>query len=104
MLQISLVKVFTFEKSTYVGVSWSAATCKWVVKRTANGKEQHGGYFADELEAARRSDMVAKETGNTGKLNFPSAEEVRKNPRKRKKSSPQKPRKRRRRGAQKKVT
>lgn len=97
-----------FEKSSYVGVSWRAARSKWQVYRTANGKVQHGGDFADELEAARRSDEFAKEIGSNGRLNFPNAESVRKkevkNPRKRKKSPPQNPRKRQRRSGQKKVT
>ena len=97
-----------FEKSTYVGVSWHSHVGKWYVTRYGNGKGQHGGLFADELEAARRSDEFAKEIGCTGRLNFPNAEDVRKkevkNSRKRKKSTPQIPRKRQRRSGQKNVS
>ena len=76
------------------------------MRRVKDGKTKQGGYFTDELEAAKESDRILKEIGGRGKLNFPDPEsdesdrkkEV-KNPRKRKISTPEKKRKRQRRTA-----
>lgn len=93
------------KKSTYVGVSWTNTFGKWEVRRSANGKSHFGGLFSNELEAARKSDELAKEIGNTRKLNFPESEEEQKGKsRKWKKASNQKSRKRKRATSPKRKT
>lgn len=46
--------------SFYKGVSWKSSLNKWVAQIQINGKKQHLGYFADELEAAKVYNAFAK--------------------------------------------
>lgn len=46
------------KRSQYVGVTWCKNLGKWQVSRTINGKSKNGGYFIDEVEAAKRSDEL----------------------------------------------
>lgn len=63
--------------SKYRGVSWASLRSKWVVfikwGGTKNQKRKGGGYFDNEIDAARRYDELAKEKhGEFANLNFPS--------------------------------
>ena len=49
--------------SKYRFVSWSKILKKWRVRVQADGKTIHGGYFEDEIEAARAADVLAEKHG-----------------------------------------
>jgi len=74
-------------QSIYAGVSWYMPLSKWSANRHGRGKNHFGGYFSDELQAARRSDELLQELGSNGRLNFTDEYSV---PRSRKKSTNQK--------------
>lgn len=63
------------KRSQYVGVTWCKNLRKWQVSRTINGKSKNGGYFLNEVEAARRSDELVHLHANPNSnlaLNFPN--------------------------------
>lgn len=61
--------------SKYRGVCWYARRSKWMVRIKINGRPRFLGYFADEEEAARRFDAVARaEWGVYACLNFPEGQ------------------------------
>ena len=47
--------------SGFVGVTWSARTHMWHVQRWCKGVRIDGGYFDDEIEAARQSNRLVAE-------------------------------------------
>ena len=50
--------------SQYFGVSWSKETAKWRVQLSIKGeKPKEGGYFKDELDAAKRVNQLCAEFG-----------------------------------------
>merc|ERR1712034_85219 len=50
--------------SQYKGVTWHKRCKKWYVAlRSKNGKLKFGGYFSDELDAAKRVNQFCKELG-----------------------------------------
>ncbi len=49
--------------SKYRFVCQSSNANKWLVQLFANGKKIYGGYFADEIEAARAADVLAEKHG-----------------------------------------
>jgi D-serine deaminase-like pyridoxal phosphate-dependent protein len=49
--------------SRFVGVSWNRQYQKWWAKVTAEGKRYDLGFFADEVEAARAYNAVARKFG-----------------------------------------
>ncbi|UCC99622.1 MAG: hypothetical protein JSW66_06995, partial [Phycisphaerales bacterium] len=59
-------------KTAYTGISWKKDVKKWRVRLTVNGQRQTFGYYADEVEAARAYDRLAKKyRGEFAVLNFP---------------------------------
>ena len=77
--QVAADKLLRGRKSSYVGVSWSAASAKWHVSIKHWGEKRSLGYFpADqEKQAAERYDEEARRLrGVEAKLNFPRAGEV----------------------------
>jgi hypothetical protein len=59
-------------KTRYHGISWKKDVKKWRVRLTINGRRQTFGYYADEVEAAKAYDRVAKKhRGQFAALNFP---------------------------------
>lgn len=58
--------------SGFKGVSWKAASKKWVARIKTHGKATHLGYFSTPQEAARAYDAAARELhGEFARLNFP---------------------------------
>lgn len=58
--------------SKYLGVSWHAPTKTWHMRYTVDGVRHSGGYFHDEIEAAKAYDtIVSKIPGLKHELNFP---------------------------------
>lgn len=58
--------------SQFKGVTWRAALNKWVARFAFDNKVRQIGYFADEIEAARAYDAVARDAfGDFAWLNFP---------------------------------
>ena len=55
------------KRSEYFGVHWSKSQKKWQASRTLIGKTINGGYFEDELDAAKRSDALVEQYGPTSK-------------------------------------
>ena len=59
-------------KTSYNGIRWDRNKEKWQVRLTINGRRKSFGYYADELEAARAYDRIAKKyRGEYAFLNFP---------------------------------
>ena len=68
-----------FETSAYYGVYWDKHAQKWHAQRCSQGKNYFGGLFSTELEAAKKSDELArKHSGDRATLNFPTESEKRK--------------------------
>lgn len=62
-------------KTRYNGIRWDHNKGKWQVRLTINGRRASFGYYADETEAAKAYDRVAKEyRGEYASLNFPKEE------------------------------
>ena len=60
-----------FETSAYYGVYWDKHAQKWHAQRCSQGKNYFGGLFSTELEAAKKSDELArKHLGVVSSLNF----------------------------------
>jgi hypothetical protein len=60
--------------SRFKGVSWSARKKKWLVQFRCNRQYRFGGYFPDELEAAKAYDAaIVPMAGEFARLNFPKA-------------------------------
>lgn len=58
-------------KSRYNGIRWDKNREKWQVRLTINGRRESFGYYADEIEAAKAYDRVAKKyRGEYAFLNF----------------------------------
>ena len=52
---------------------------KWEAQRHSQGKKYYGGHFSSELEAAKKSDELArKHLGFVPSLNFPTKSEKKK--------------------------
>ena len=50
--------------SKYKGVSWHAKRGKWYAQLTGKGQiQKYGGYFNDELDAAKRVNQLCAELG-----------------------------------------
>jgi len=49
--------------SKYRFVCWASHANKWLVQLFANGKNIYGGYFDNEIEAARAADVLAEGLG-----------------------------------------
>lgn len=49
--------------SKYRFVCWNKINKRWHVQLFVNGKRIHGGYFEDEIEAARAADVLAEKLG-----------------------------------------
>ena len=59
-------------KTRYNGIRWDKNREKWQVRLTINGRRESFGYYADETEAAKAYDRVAREhRGEYACLNFP---------------------------------
>jgi len=59
-------------KTRYNGIRWDKNREKWQVRLTINGRRESFGYYADEVEAARAYDRIAKKyRGEYAYLNFP---------------------------------
>jgi len=59
-------------KTRYNGIRWDKNREKWQVRLTINGRRKSFGYYADEIEAAKAYDRVAKKyRGEYAFLNFP---------------------------------
>ena len=59
-------------KTRYNGIRWDKNKEKWQVRLTINGRRKSFGYYADEIEAAKVYDRVAKKyRGEYACLNFP---------------------------------
>jgi len=59
-------------KTSYNGIRWDKNREKWQVRLTINGQRESFGYYADETEAAKAYDRVAREyRGEYACLNFP---------------------------------
>jgi len=80
--------------SKYYGVSWDKKKKKWHAKRKYGKKIQKGGYFDDELEAAKVSDALLRQHGKTQfhVFNFPTDEEKAAHEKLRKNSRSKRPR------------
>ncbi len=60
------------KKTRYNGISWRKDMGKWRVRLTVNGRRESFGYYANETEAAKAYDRVAKKyRGEYACLNFP---------------------------------
>jgi len=58
-------------KTHYNGIRWDKNRKKWQVRLTINGRRESFGYYADETEAAKAYDRVAKKyRGEYACLNF----------------------------------
>ena len=55
--------------SRYIGVGWVVKDQKWETKIRINGKKTYLGYFADEVDAAKKYDEYAAMNGRP--VNFP---------------------------------
>ena len=56
----------------YTGIHFNNNRRKWQVQLTVNGKQRGFGYYADEIQAAKAYDKVAKKyRGQYALLNFP---------------------------------
>ena len=55
--------------SRYIGVGWVVKDQKWETKIRINGKKTYLGYFADEVDAAKKYDEYAAMDGRP--VNFP---------------------------------
>jgi hypothetical protein len=61
-------------RSRFKGVCWSKSAKKWVAYIKLDGRQQHLGCFAEELEAAHAYDSAARRLfGEFARLNFPEA-------------------------------
>jgi hypothetical protein len=59
-------------RTRYNGIRWDKNKEKWQVRLTINGRRESFGYYADEIEAAKAFDRVAKKyRGEYAFLNFP---------------------------------
>ncbi len=59
-------------KTRYNGIRWDKNRKKWQVRLTINGRRESFGYYADEIEAAKAYDRLAKKyRGEYAVLNFP---------------------------------
>ena len=59
-------------KTRYNGIRWDKNKQKWQVRLTIDGRRESFGYYADEVEAAKAYDRVAKQhRGEFAVLNFP---------------------------------
>jgi hypothetical protein len=59
-------------KTRYNGIRWDKNREKWQVRLVVNGRRESFGYYADEIEAAKAYDQVAKKyRGEYAFLNFP---------------------------------
>jgi hypothetical protein len=59
-------------KTRYNGIRWDKNREKWQVRLVVNGRRESFGYYADEIEAAKAYDRVAKKyRGEYAFLNFP---------------------------------
>jgi hypothetical protein len=59
-------------KTRYNGIRWDKNREKWQVRLMINGRRESFGYYADEIEAAKAYDRVAKKyRGEYAFLNFP---------------------------------
>lgn len=48
-------------RSKYLGVSWGKSNRAWQAQITVDGRRQHLGYFASEIEAAGAYDVAARQ-------------------------------------------
>jgi len=63
-------------KSNYHGVHWDKEAGKWRASRRNGGHYFHGGFFDNEIDAAKRSDELVREKKILhGQLNFPTEED-----------------------------
>jgi len=60
--------------SKYKGVHYTKKGL-WRASRSIGGRKIMGGEFENELDAARASDVLAREHGSTGTLNFPTEDD-----------------------------
>jgi len=59
-------------RTRYNGIRWDKNRRKWQVRLAISGKRESFGYYADEVEAAKAYDRVAKQhRGEFAVLNFP---------------------------------
>jgi hypothetical protein len=59
-------------RTRYNGIRWDKNREKWQVRLTIDGRRESFGYYADEVEAAKAYDAVAKKyRGEFAFLNFP---------------------------------
>jgi hypothetical protein len=49
------------KKSKYRNIYWKRENRKWCVQFCVNGERQFGGYFNDELDAAKRVNQLCEE-------------------------------------------
>jgi hypothetical protein len=62
--------------SQYRGITWLKSNSKWRAVIGHCGKQQHLGYFTNQIEAAKAYDSAARtHHGKSAKLNFPGADE-----------------------------
>jgi len=47
-------------RSQFFGVSWNKGADKWIAQIFKNGKQIHGGYFDDEIDAAKRVNQLCE--------------------------------------------
>lgn len=58
--------------SDYLGVSWHKRKGLWQVQICRGGVRHHGGYYEDEVVAAKAYDVLAvTKFGDSRRLNFP---------------------------------
>merc|ERR1712096_367165 len=60
--------------SKYKGVHYTKKGL-WRASRSIGGRKIMGGEFENELDAAKASDVLAREHGSTGTLNFPTEDD-----------------------------
>lgn len=63
--------------SDYKGVSYNTAQRKWKAQAKKDDKLYHGGYFLEEVDAAKAYDTIAKQIhGEFALLNFPEQQTI----------------------------